>query len=306
MPMRYLLFLLLVFGIAMPAEAQTPNRQTATTVVTEQIRAATLKEAMLAAINRHPEADRWSGVDDRHIFGISVVTLTDRAVRERDTRLFHTTARLVAAKEMLFSKVLLDKYAETGLTDAGSLRQAVADANESFRVQGKLRYSMDETFIEGNRIVGIVAADRNNVIAIMTEQARIDAVRSAYREIVHRQTKRLIADNKFEEALNRLLELRQAELLGREQLFDVLHCFVGLDRPVDTEKIIQNLICSHSEDVMLFRNLVAITASGESNEFQRITQQLQAEIDRLDPPGLTAEQVLNELLNELLGQSPVQ
>ena len=142
----------------------------------------------------------------------------------------------------------------------------------------------------------------------MTSQDRIDAVRSAYRKVVHYQAKRLIAEDKFEEALLRLLELRQAELFGREQLFDVLHCFVGMERPVDAEKIVNRLITGHTEDIVSFRRLVAITTTGEHNEFQRLTQALQTEIDRLDmfEHSMTAEQVFEKLLNEFSGTSPTR
>jgi len=289
------------------AEAQRPHQQAAK-VIAEQIETATLKEAMLAALNRHPEADRWSGVDDKQIFGVSVVSFTDRDVKDGDVRMLRQTARLLAAKEMLFAKMLLDKYAETGLTDAGSLREAVAEANESFSVRGKITYDIEETFIEGNRIVGIVVADRSKVMAVMTDAARIDAVRTAYGTVIHRQAKRLIAEREFEEALNRLQELQRAKLLGREQLFEVLHCFVGMNRPVDAEKIIQNLIAGHENDVPLFRRLATITGAGagESGAFRKLTHKLQLEIDRLDPPEPTAEQVLEQLLNELSGQSPIR
>jgi hypothetical protein len=288
------------------AMAQQQNRHVAGKIVAERISTDTLKTAMLAAMSRHPEADRWSGVDDKQIFGISVVSFTDRDVKDGDVGMFRTTARLLATKEMLFAKVLLDKYAETGLTDAGSLREAVAQANESFSVRGKITFDIEEAVIEGNRIVGIAVADRKKVVATMTEQTRIDAVRSAYRDVVHRQARRLIAGKKYEEALNTLLELRQANLLGREQLFEVLGCFVGMNKPADAEKIVGNLIEGCSDDVKVFRRLVTLTAAGESDEFRRLTDKLQAEINRLDPPEQNAEQVLNQLLNELMRSSSVQ
>jgi hypothetical protein len=288
------------------ATTQQQNRQVAAKVVAERISTDTLKTAMLAAMNRHPEADRWSGVDDKQIFGICVVPFTDRDVKDGDIGMFRSSARLLAVKEMLFAKVLLDKYAETGLTDAGSLREAVARANESFTVRSKITFDIEEAIIEGNRIVGLVVADRKKIVATMTEQTRIDAVRAAYCEVVHRQAKRLIAGKKYDEALNTLLELRQAKLLGREQLFEVLGCFVGMNKPADAEKIVDNLLTGHTEDVKVFRRLAALTDTGESDEFRRLTYKLQAEIDRLDTPEQTAEQVLNRLLNELMGTSPVR
>jgi hypothetical protein len=280
-------------------------RQTAASVVAERIGTETLKKAMLAALNQHPEANRWSGVDDKHIFGISVVAFTDRDERDGDVRMFRVTARLTAAKEMLFAKVLLDKYAETGLTNAGFLREAVAAANESFAVTGRVTYNIDETFISGNQIVGIVVADRNKVVAIMTEPARIDTVRIAYREVVQRQSNRLIADQKYDEALQTLLTLRQARLFNREHLLDVLRCFIGLDRANGAERIVQNLIDAYSDDLSLYHRLVTLTNTGKSDGFRELTHKLQTEIDRLDPPGRTAEEVLNQLLNELSEPSQV-
>jgi len=280
-------------------EAQHPNQRAAAGVVADRIGTETLEKAMTTALNRHPETDRWSGVDDKHIFGISVVPFTDRDVRDGDVRMFRITARLIAAKEMLFAKVLLDKYAETGLTDAGFLREAVAAANESFSVQGRVTYSIDETIISGNRIVGIIVADRNKIETTMTEPARIEAVRSAYREVVQHRANRLIAGQKYEEALQTLMMLRQARLFDREHLFDVLRCFVGLDRAVDAERIVQSLIDGHSDDLILYHRLVTLTDTRKSNGFRELTRKLQTEIDRLDPPGRTAEEVLSELLNEL-------
>jgi len=122
MLIRYLLFSFLVVCVmAQTVEAQ--SRQTVARVVADRIDTETLKKAMLDVLNQHPTADRWSGVDDKHVFGISVVAFTDRDVRDGDVRMFRITARLTAAKEMLFAKVLLDKYAETGLTSTGFLRE---------------------------------------------------------------------------------------------------------------------------------------------------------------------------------------
>ena len=260
---------------------------------------------MHAALEQHPDATRWAGADDKYIFGISVVSFTDRDVSDGDVKMFRITARLNAAKEMLFAKVLLDKYAEIGLTDANTLREAVADALEVFNISGKVTYTLEETFTSGNRIVGIVVADRSNVTATMTEPTRMEAVRSAYRDVVHRHVKRLMANEKFVEALQHLSELQQAKLLERAELFDVLRCFVGLDKAVDAERIVQSLIAGNSDDVNLFYQLVALTAMGKGNEFRTLTRTLHAEIDRLAPPEQTAEQVLQQLLNELLGASPV-
>lgn len=299
------LVFLTVFGSQFGEDRINQELEAVEKVVADQVGTDSLKEAMLLALNRHPKADRWSGADEKQIFGIGVVPFTDRDVKDGDVRMFRHTARLIAAKEMLFAKVLLDRYAESGLTDPGSLRQAVADANGSFGVRGRITYDMEETFIVDDRIVGIVVADRNGVEAVLADPDGIDAVRLAYGAVIHRQAKRLIADRKFEEALMILRELRQAKLLGREQLFDVLRCFIGMDKPVDAEKIVRNLVAGRSEDVDLLRRLAAVTAVGESGEFQRLTHRLLAEIDRLDPSEQDAERVLGQLLDELLESSPI-
>ena len=286
--------------------AQNLNRQAVEKVVAAKIASKTLETAMLDALKRHPTADRWSGVDDKQVFGLGVVTFTDRDVRDGDIRLMRTTARLIAAKEMLFAKVLLDQYAEAGLADPGSLREAVAETNESFTVQGTITDQTEETVIEGDRIVGIVVADKAKVIAAMTSQDRVEAVRVSYHNVVTRRAKRLIVEQKFEESLHSFVELRQAKLLNREHRFDILRCFVGLDQPADAAKIIVSLIDGHAEDVALLRRLVGITATGESDLFRDLTHKIHAEVERLDPPEMTAEMVLEQLLNELSGQSPVQ
>ena len=286
--------------------AQNLNRQAVETVIATKIGSKTLETAMLDALKRHPNAERWSGIDDKQIFGLSVVTFTDRDVQDGDIRLIRTTARLIAAKEMLFAKVLLDKYVETGLTDPGLLREAVAEASESFNVRAEISCQTEETFIESDRIVGFVVADQTKVVATMTGQDRVEAVRVAYQNVVTRRAKRLIVEGKHLEALNAFAELRQAKLLTREHRFDILRCFVGLDQPTDAAKIITSLIDGHAEDVVLLRRLVGITAAGESSQFRQLTHKLHAEVERLDPPDSTPEKVLEQLLNELSGQSPVQ
>ena len=291
--------LLIVSGAVLGEEKEKTNQKTAAQVVAELIGVESLENAIKDAMIRLPEADRWSGVDEKQIFGLTVVPFTDRDLEDGDVGMFRKTAELLAMKEMLFAKVLLDKYAATGLNDSGTLREAVANANESFFVQSKITYDVNETRIKGNRIVGIVVADRDKVVAIMTEQARIDDVRSAYRNVAHRQAKRLIAADKFEESLTRFMELRLAKLLERDQLFDVLRCFVGLDKPTEAEKIIASLTADHAEDVELYRRLASIVETGNNMTFRKIKRNLNEIINRLDPPELPADQVLDQILNEI-------
>ena len=294
-----LLLPLLSFVIVSGVEQENVNRQVTATVIVRQIGLPTLEKAMLDVLERHPESDRWSGNDKKQIFGIVVVPFTDRDVKDDDLGMFRKTAGQLATKEMLLAKVLLDRFAETGLTDPGTLRQAAAEANESLVVRAKIDYSIKETYIEGKRIIGIAVADREKITTTVTDQVQTKAVRDAYRQLVRRDAATLIQKRNFEQALLRLQELRKADLFDRECLSDVLRCFVGLDRPDEAEKIVESLTGAGTDDVEHYRRLAEIVASGRKVDFRRMADRLQKEIDRLDPPEATMEETLNQMLNEL-------
>lgn len=86
-------------------------------------------------------------------------------------------------------------------------------------------------------------------------------------------------------------------------MFDVLRCFVGLNKPDDAEKIVNHLIVDHQDDLRLYRSLVSIMEHGESKVFQAMIENLQLRIDRLDPPESTAEQVFERILKEVSDSS---
>ena len=289
--------LLIVSSVVYGEENESLNRA-ATKTVKVQIGLQTLEKAMLDALERHPTTDRWSGVTENQIFGIVVVPFTERDVTDGDLGMLRKTAQLLAMKELLLAKVLLDRFAESGLTDSSTLRQAVAEANESLLIHTKIDFSIKETYLDDKWIVGIVVADREKIVTTVSSRTQTEAVREAYRQLVRQNATTLIQKRKFEQALLRFRELRLAGLYDEECLTDVLRCFVGLDRVDDANKIVESLLAKNSENVELYRHVVEILADSPNVKFQHLMDQLWKEIDRLDPPETTMEETLSQLLNE--------
>lgn len=292
-----LLLPLILLSVSSEVEQESPLCQAAE-VVARQVESVAMEKAILSALGRHPRSDRWSGNTEQQVFGIVVVPFTDRDVQDGDLPMFRKTAGLLASKEMLLAKVFLDRYAALGLTDSGTLREAILTANESLAVHAMIEYALKETSIQRKHIVGIAIADREKIATTMTGPTLTNSVCNAYRKLVRMDTAALIQKQKFESALLRLQELRKANLFDQECLIDVLQCFVGLDQSDEAGKIVENFVDTDRNNLALFLRLAEIVSVGQNAEFQELNNQLQKEIERLTPPEKTMEETLEQLLIE--------
>ena len=84
-----------------------------------------MRDAMLTVLRQHPGETRWSGRSGSNLFAIAVKRLPSEQIRQQAGPALLNLTHMLAVQELLKAKSLLDRYAESGLTDATTLRQAV-------------------------------------------------------------------------------------------------------------------------------------------------------------------------------------
>lgn len=202
-----------------------------------------LQPAMIDAVKANPIADCWSGVTEHYVFGISIEILSQKTSEEKDIddeRLAKGTVHLRAVKEMLLTKILFDKYSPEGMNDLLLLRRAVPNVADKIDVKAKLLYTENRTFSNNQFFVGIVAAEKDKIVATMFEPAVMSVVKKSYADELHHAAKKLIREKDYEKAISRLLEVNKIKDFGglsKLMFLDVFRCFVAMDKLEDAQKI---------------------------------------------------------------------
>ena len=94
---------------------------------------------------------------------------------------------MLAFQELLKAKCLLDRYAAAGLTDATTLQRAVMEAAGTLQVKGKASTVLQGAAVRGDYAIGYVMAEERAVLARLLQESELEKVRSAYRDVMHRQ-----------------------------------------------------------------------------------------------------------------------
>lgn len=202
-----------------------------------------LQSAMVDAVKANPNADCWSGVTEHYVFGIGIEILPQKTSEDKDIddeRLAKGTAHLRAVKEMLITKVLIDKYFPEGMSDFLLLRRAVPNVAGKIDAKAKLLYAENRTFSSDQFFAGIVAAEKDKIIATMFEPAAMSVVKKSYADELHHAAKKFIREKEYEKAISRLLEVNKIKNFGgltKFMFLDVFRCFVAMDKLEDAQKI---------------------------------------------------------------------
>lgn len=200
------------------------------------------REAMLTVVRQHPGETRWSGRSGRNLFAIAVKPLPREKARPSATPALLSLTHMLAVQELLKAKSLLDRYAESGLTDPTTLRQAVVQAAGKLEVTGKARGVQHQATTQDGFAVACVLADESSLSAHLLQPVELALVRAAYRDVMHNQARELMKLSNWKDALLLWHHLHRHKLVSPELYLDAARCFKALDQDRDAVRVLAEAI----------------------------------------------------------------
>jgi hypothetical protein len=203
---------------------------------------AALRQSMLTVLRQHPTETRWSGRDGETLFALAVKPLPKGQTRQRVTGAFLELVQMLAVQEMLTAKSLLDRYAATGLSDATTLRQAVENAAGQLQVTGQVHGVTQQAALQDEFAAAYVLGDQAALSAHLLRPTELEKVQAAYREVMHRQARDLMARSNWTDALALWRHLHQRKLVSPLLYLDAARCFQKLGQSADATRVLNEAV----------------------------------------------------------------
>lgn len=198
---------------------------------------APLRQAMQTVLDQHPTQSRWSGRSGSSLFALAARRLPTGEIRDRSVPPMLGLVHVQATHELLKAKSLLDRFNETGLDDATTLRRAMEEAAGELRVTGRVQGVVHRAAAVDGFAVGYVVADESSLSAFLMQPAELQVVQAAYRDEMHRQARQLMERQDWQNALLLWRHLHQRKLVSQPLYLDAARCFRKLEQTDDTIRV---------------------------------------------------------------------
>jgi hypothetical protein len=233
-----------------PAQAAVQNSggsEATSTFVSQADFPASTRQAMLTVLRQHPGETRWSGRDGNALFGVAVKPLPQGESRPRTVPAMLELVQMLAVHEVLKAKSLLERYAVAGLTDATTLRQAVEATAGQLQVIGKAKGVVHQAAVRNGFAVAYVVAEQSDLTAYLLQPTELEKVQVAYRDVMHRQARDLMARSVWADALLLWQHLHQRKLVSQQLYLDAARCFQRLGQAPDAHRVLTEAIETFAE-----------------------------------------------------------
>ncbi|HPM82438.1 MAG TPA: PEGA domain-containing protein [Candidatus Anammoximicrobium sp.] len=236
-------------GTPDPTQAiqDSARAEAASTFVSQGDFPASTQQAMLTVLRQHPTETRWSGRDGNTLFGVAVKRMPQTESRSRAVPAMLELVQMLAVHEVLKAKSLLDRYAAAGLTDATTLRQAVEAAAGQLQVTGRAKGVVHRAAVRNGFAAAYIIAEQSDLSAYLLQPAELEKVRAAYRDVMHRQARDLMARSSWADALLLWQHLHQRKLVSQQLYLDAARCFQRLGQAPDAHRVLTEAIETFAE-----------------------------------------------------------
>ena len=201
-----------------------------------------VRDAMLVVLRQHPTENRWSGRAGTTLFGIAVKRLPRGSVRQQAVPSMLNLTGMLAFQELLKAKSLLDRYATVGLTDATTLARAVMESAGELQVKGNASTILQGAAVQGGCAVAYATAEEKALLATLLQETELEKVRSAYRDVMHRQARELMQRSNWTDALLLWQHLHKRKLVSQQIYLDAASCFQHLNKVPDMLRVLTEAI----------------------------------------------------------------
>jgi hypothetical protein len=203
---------------------------------------APVRDAMLTVLRQHPGESRWSGRAGTTMFGIAAKRLPAGATGQRAVPAVLELTHMLALQELLKAKSLLDRYAATGLTDATTLERAVVEAAGKLNVKGRASAVLQGGTVKADYAIAYVMAEEQGLLTQLLQETELDKVRTAYRDVMHRQARELMQRSNWTDALLLWEHLHKRQLVSQQLYLDAASCFQHLNQVPDMIRVLSEAI----------------------------------------------------------------
>ena len=112
----------------------------------------------------------------------------------------------------------------------------------TLRVEGKASTVIQGAAVRGDCAVGYVTAEEQALLARLLQETELDKVRSAYRDVMHRQARELMQRSDWRDALLLWQHLHKRKLVSQQLYLDAASCFQHLNQVPDMLRVLAEAI----------------------------------------------------------------
>jgi hypothetical protein len=203
---------------------------------------APVRDAMLTVLRQHPTELRWSGRAGTTMFAVAAKRVPSGPTRQQAVPAMLNLTGMLAFQELLKAKSLLDRYAAVGLTDATTLQQAVVETAGALQVKGNASTVVQGAAVRDDFAIAYVTAEEQSLLARLLQETELEKVRTAYRDVMHRQARELMQRSNWKDALLLWQHLHQRKLVSQQLYLDAASCFQHADQVPDMLRVLSEAI----------------------------------------------------------------
>jgi len=226
-------------------------------------------------VKRNPQATSWVGSSNTTLFAICHAPLPSRVSGAARTRMIPAWQRkttVQATAELLRTKALLNFYQNSGMTDAAALQRAFQTVAGKPNVTGKLAGFTERSVVFDDRTFSLVYANQDSIDVTGKSDATMEQIRSAYRDVLHEQSRQLMKEKEWQESLGLWKHLHSLDLATPDLYLDAAVCFAELDQKQDACQLLEQSLSSFSEtaDSDYFEHVGELAASLQTPQADEI------------------------------------
>ena len=216
-----------------------------------------LKQAVTGSILQRNDATEL--VDDSQgvLYSLRVVPLPKGPNGKRLWPAIFAREETKATARLLKIESIRERAQQVGLTDTSGLDEAIEIAAADPRFVGTVKHLSSHQGAVENSTVVLVHAPQKQIDATLQSELAMERLREAYRDAIHRQSRRLMQQERWAESLELWRHLHQLELTTPKLYLDAANCFVALEQEDDAVGLLQQTLKTHSdqEDWLFFQDV---------------------------------------------------
>ena len=116
------------------------------------------------------------------------------------------------------------------------------EAAGELQVKGKASTVLQGGAVQGDYAVGYVMAEEQALLAQLLQETELEKVRSAYRDVMHRQARELMQRSNWTDALLLWQHLHKRKLVSQQLYLDAASCFQHLNQVPDMLRVLTEAI----------------------------------------------------------------
>jgi len=205
-------------------------------VATETAIPAEVRAAMATVLRQHEGENEWLGRSGEIVF-----TLGARPA-SRSTRGDLTRMEIHLQHNLLLTKNILDAFSARRLDDATTLKNALFAVHSRIKTGGTSQGVQWKTLIRGQNVFGWAFVNENQLQSSLFEPENFEKIQIAYRDHAHQNARKLMASEKWEDALRFWFHLHDRKLTSPGLYLDAARCFAELKRSDEALEVLREAV----------------------------------------------------------------